>query len=271
MRCSAARRIGAFAALAAAFASATSCEALYPLNGLGPPSGDAGNADGNSASDAASDSATCDAGSGYCACLSPPPKFCDDFERSDPQGPWTDSTGVLEIVDSADDHKRALHVTAGSGSAPSVSKHINESVTAVHYSFDLKLRTAGSGTCGGMSVFLPPDFQSRQAEPEVQLRDVNGKVALRDSIFPAGSQATLDLGQIPLNSWVRVKLDLSLADKRATLTVSGVGSMTADPSTPNHGFMQEYASGPLVLIAGSSFASSPLDFLVDNVVADYEP
>jgi len=147
-------------ALATALAAITGCEALFPLGGLGPSQGDGGK-DGETAGDGPS---TCDAG--YCACLSPPPKFCDDFERSDAVGQWSDESGSPAIAEAGVGHGKALHVALDGNStkADYLTKTFQGSVTAVRYAFDLRIRTAGSGNCAGISILLPPSYdQSLQA------------------------------------------------------------------------------------------------------------
>ena len=259
--------------IAFAFLATGGCLLTTDLDGLAGPAvadGSTTGGDATSSTDAReassdADAATRDDAAAEGGCPAATVAFCDDFERADVLGGWTEESrdgGTLAIAGAPGARYLEAAVVgrdAGDGSTAIVRKRFTTAVTSVtlecDLAYDKRPATAGDG-----QIILAIHLRSGNALSLVYLDVQMGLSAF--VLQTPGVPGAIDFRVIPLGPGAhRIAIGVAVAG-RTTLRVDG--ATVLDFTTP--GFMVSGTPTLEVGISGLTTPSSPLTVTTDNVV-----
>jgi hypothetical protein len=249
-------------------AGAAPPEDASPVEDRAAPPADAG----SDAPDAAPD-----AGPGFCASLSPAPKFCDDFDDGDLADDWTVSTARAGfsrlLLDTAEVKSAPASLRAESNAIASVGDSANASLrktvlvasSHIRLAWSAKLPvtsiTTGAVAICGVDVALNRFYtlwlrDEDAASPSASLvEEIDGAVTARHV-----------LGQPPpAGAWTRIAVDLDLANGRASVSFDGAKALDSVAITPG-------AGSEVTVRLGNVYVKGPQPKFVgnyDDVVLDW--
>jgi hypothetical protein len=288
----AAARFARRVAFAGAAASIAACSLLTSLDGLsngGPDAAvrgaDASTPDGTGpvvAPDSGGADALVEAAqpTPFCATITPKPKLCDDFERSETKGPWgevvANGGGTIAVEPSTRGAGRELHATVPQlqGSDVAVGRVTSNFAEAdqviLSYALRVDAPPVGSNGVQVMSISVsPPSSVGDYFATYVFVR--SDGITFVEQTFPAGAGAGGSFALHPLaeplsfGTWQRVDVVLTLAPApHVKVTVDG---KLGYEGTPDPFFRRGSPS-----VSGGvnySFApGGPLSVHVDDVYVD---
>jgi hypothetical protein len=223
-----------------------------------PPDGPADAAPTDAPADAASD-APLEAGTGFCAGLSPKPRFCDDFDDGVLANGWDQLTVIAgssaeidtAVLRSAPGAFAALTRAAASNDAAHV--HIRKSLagTPTVARMEMSLHMSDTAPTTGAVAIATLDVATNHLFT-LYLRDDDPTTPAPALVEIAGAtRSRIVLPSVPTPStWTRVAIEVDLAAAKARVRYDGAlvveGDISATPAALDPTFrVGVYAFGPL--------------------------
>lgn len=217
--------------------------------------------------------AGCDAG--FCACLSPAPKFCDDFDEGGSLGgKWNvvEGQGTVTVETGGASAPSALRAKTSGSTSEVASLHVTKDFPitprTVTVRFALRFDEVVPGSeANCFRIYLAGSAGAFAATSLAWLP--SGLVASWYVTDEAG--APLNGGQMPLTTpttgvWHRYKYELTLNDGVASLKV------TVDEQAPVERAIGAFPTGPLSVLAPIEYAlptTETWDIRLDDIAVDY--
>lgn len=272
----------ALALAIAAFGSALGCGSAdegavavgdaAPSEAEPPPDGNRPDAGGEDAADARKDVVA--PASGYCAGLSPKPKFCDDFDDGALANAWDQATVVGPTAVDVDD---AVFVSApfsfivatktvpmGSVGNGSLRKTVLGSVSHVNLAFSARLTTPAVAT--GLVAIATLDV-SLSHFFTLYLRD--GDATAPAAVLEEQVNGTLTRHLLtrlpPAATWTRIVIDLDFTTGKASVSFGGQKALDAEPITALVGTEATVRLGAVYVYG----PTEPFEARFDDVVLDF--
>jgi hypothetical protein len=255
--------------------AAGACSLTTSLDGLATGPGDAGGVRdaGNDPSDAEIDALRADAasdagtgeGGGFCATLSPPLTFCDDFDEKPIGFDWAAPTLVKGATRAFDTSTFTSPPNSLSFTLPSLDagalqstaaqrKDFTQTLAGITYAFDVRVDVMADGTNAGLAAFRAVDVQGAEVEVRFVLT-ASGGASLSEARNPGSGFTYRNYGftRYPLQGeWARVSLDLSFgAGNVATISATLGGMQVLAPTA----LQAQMAPQALSVVLGFGYVS----------------
>jgi hypothetical protein len=210
---------------------------------------------------------------GYCAGLTPKPKFCDDFDDLDLENDWDQATiippSIMDLDDSTFTSAPVSYVVAtklvaaGSSGNISLRKTVLGNVSHVQLAFSALF--ASTTLTRGLVAIATLDVSTNHFFT-LYLRDgeLDGFGALEEQASGTKTRHVL-LALPPAGAWTRIVLDLDLVTGKANVSFGAQKALDGEPITPLVGTEATVRLGA-VFVYGPT---DPFQAAFDDVVVDF--